>query len=823
MPIKLINVTKRYDDLVLYQDFSFEFPDQQIVGIMGASGSGKTTLLNLLAGVLRPDAGEISGIEKDSIAYIFQEDRLLPWKTVRENLAFVLKTPDAGRIDETLELVGLSGYADAYPKELSGGMRKRVAIARAFCYPSKLLLMDEPFSSLDEKLKNRIIKDFKKLWDKDKKTVIFVSHIKEELESLCSQIYTIEGRPVHITPIYKEGNMQTNSNMNLYHIFTMGFAGAETYHHECENTMHRLGKILNLTDYLQKLGINTILLGPLFESLSHGYDTTDYYAVDKRLGDNDDLIQLVDSLHASGMRVILDCVFNHVGRSFFAFQDLKEHRENSRYRDWFVNVNFWDNNGYNDGFRYDNWAGHDELVKLNLWNPEVKEYLKAVLAFWIDTFHIDGVRMDAANVMDRGFLRELSDFARWKKPGFFMVGEMVGGDYNVLVKEGGLDSVTNYEDYKGLYSSLNSKNYFEIAFSLNRLFGDYGIYKDFLTYNFVDNHDVNRIASTLTDERWLSPLYLMLYTMPGIPTIYYGSEQGIKGVKGHGTDAPLRPCYEAMHFDTVSALYQDIAHMAKIRSILAPLKEGDYHELFVKSQQMGYVREANGEKVYVFFNSEENAVAVEHPELQGSFYDMYQNEMLSLTGAVEIPAFSGRVLAAPEYAEQTHLLTMNGNSEEKEIRAKEDTVPPTMQDYMHEAIIEGKRGAEEGEVPIGAIIVCGGEIIARAHNQKEKLQDPTAHAEMLVIREAAQKLGRWRLEDCTLYVTAEPCPMCMGAVIQSRLGRVVYGTYESRFGGVETTAELGRHPMLANHTEIYSGICEEECQEMMKNFFEKSR
>ncbi|MEG0495812.1 MAG: alpha-amylase family glycosyl hydrolase [Eubacterium sp.] len=617
------------------------------------------------------------------------------------------------------------------------------------------------------------------------------------------------------------------ADFNVYHIFTMGFSGAEEFQDQCSETAHRLDKIEKIIGYLKKLGMNTLLLGPLFSSISHGYDTTDYYTVDRRLGSNDDFVKLVDTLHREGFKVVIDCVFNHVGRDFFAFKDLQKNRENSIYKDWFSEVNFWNNNGYNDGFSYGDWAGCSNLVKLNLYHPEVQNYLENVANFWIDTFKIDGLRMDAANVMRPEFLRSLSIAMKDKSSEFFMLGESVQGDYNRLIRDGKLDSVTNYEDYKGLYSSLNERNYFEIAFSLNRLFGDYGIYKNFYTANFVDNHDVNRVASTLTDEKWLEPLYLMLYMMPGIPFVYYGSEQGAKGVKGNGTDAPLRPNYESMHFDEHCDLYQKISRMGELRKQSKAIKYGNYKELFVKSQQMGFVRSYEDEQVIVLFNSENQAVQIDNNSLNGAYYDLFQEEVLECNGSVLIPAYSGRVLA--NVALQKNRVkpekTRDGSLIEKEILEikLEEQIVPKMQDTMVRAIEEAEKAIDEGEVPVGAVMIRKGEIIASAHNLKETLQDPTAHAEMIVIREAAAKLGRWRLDDCELYVTAEPCPMCMGAVIQSRIKKLVYGTCETRFGGVETTAELGKHPMLSNSTEIYAGICEEKCQALLEGFFEKTR
>ncbi len=197
-------------------------------------------------------------------------------------------------------------------------------------------------------------------------------------------------------------------------------------------------------------------------------------------------------------------------------------------------MNFGGNNSFDDGFDYDNWDGHDILVKLNLQNNEVKDYLIKIGQSWIESYNIDGLRMDAADVMDKDFLRMLSHELKSYKNNFTFIGEVVHGNYNDWTRDGGaMDAVTNYEAYKGLYSSLNDKNYYEIAHTLDRQFGRRGGKYDpgGTMYNFVDNHDVNRVASRLKEERHLYPLYIMLYTMPGFPTIYYGSEFGIKGKK----------------------------------------------------------------------------------------------------------------------------------------------------------------------------------------------------------------------------------------------------------------------------------------------------
>lgn len=201
MDIKLVNLTKYYEKDCIYDHLNLTFSENKITGIMGPSGSGKTTLLNLLAGIIKPEDGSLEGIEKGKIAYIFQEDRLLPWRTVRQNLEFILEEDKTERVTRVLEMVGLLKYQDYYPRALSGGMRKRVSIARAFCYPSNLLLMDEPFSSLDTELKERLAQDFKQLWQQDPKTVVYVSHNRDELEKLCDTIYRLKGRPVILEKI----------------------------------------------------------------------------------------------------------------------------------------------------------------------------------------------------------------------------------------------------------------------------------------------------------------------------------------------------------------------------------------------------------------------------------------------------------------------------------------------------------------------------------------------------------------------------------------------------------------------------------------------
>jgi cyclomaltodextrinase len=302
----------------------------------------------------------------------------------------------------------------------------------------------------------------------------------------------------------------------FYHIYPLGFCGAPTINDLHSQPVSRLDKVGVWLDHIQDLGLNSIYLGPLFESTSHGYDTADYYSVDRRMGTNADLANLSQDIHKRGIHLILDGVFNHVGRDFWAFKDVIENGESSRYKDWFSNLCFGQSSPYNDPFSYDSWNGHFNLVKLNLDNPEVKDHLFNAVGMWIMDFGIDGLRLDTADCLNMQFIRELSAFCRGIRSDFWMMGEVIHGDYRQWVNPRALDSVTNYDAYKGLYSSHNDGNYFEIAFSLNRQFGDSGIYEDLLLYSFADNHDVDRVASSLEDTSQLLPLYTILFTMPGM-------------------------------------------------------------------------------------------------------------------------------------------------------------------------------------------------------------------------------------------------------------------------------------------------------------------
>ncbi|HEU0164075.1 MAG TPA: alpha-amylase family glycosyl hydrolase [Thermomicrobiales bacterium] len=379
----------------------------------------------------------------------------------------------------------------------------------------------------------------------------------------------------------------------FYHIYPLGLLDAPLENAIEAPAVSRLPGLASWAPHIRDLGVNALYLGPLFESGTHGYDTIDYRRVDRRLGTNEDLRALVETFHQHGIRVVLDGVLNHVSREFPQFRDLRERGEFSRYRDWFVNVTFGQKSPFGDPFIYDGWSGHLNLVKLNLANPEVREYLFGVVRQWFAEFGIDGLRLDAADVMDKAFLRDLAAVCREANPDCWLIGEIVVGNYAEWAGPGMLDSVTNYEAFKGLYSSLNDRNLFEIAWSLNREFGPEGVYRGLPLYNFADNHDVDRVASLLKNGDDLFPLYAMLFTMPGVPSIYYGSEWGYSGKKQGGDDGPLRPAFAwpvARETMERPELMPWIARLAAIRHETPAIQVGDYLQLHVAAEQFAFLR-----------------------------------------------------------------------------------------------------------------------------------------------------------------------------------------------------------------------------------------
>ncbi len=395
----------------------------------------------------------------------------------------------------------------------------------------------------------------------------------------------------------------------FYHIYPLGLTGAPKQN-EYGEPVHRLNTLLPWIDHIKEIGCTALYIGPLFESVGHGYETTDYRKLDSRLGDNEDLKNFVAACHEKGIKVIFDGVFNHTGRDFFAFKDIQEKRQNSPYVNWYCNVNFSGNTEYNDGFSYENWGGYNLLVKLNQRNPDVQNYICDVIRFWVSEFDVDGIRLDAADVLDFDFMKQLRRTAEDVKPDFWLMGEVIHGDYSRWVNGSTLHSVTNYALHKALYSGHNDHNYFEIAHTVKYLqnMGDLDL------YNFVDNHDVERIYTKLSNKAHFAPVHVLLYTLPGVPSIYYGSEFGIEGRKERTSDDNLRPALnladyaDAVEKNPCTAL---VSALGKVRQNTPALNYGSYAELMLTNRQYAFARDLDGVRVIVTVNNDDNAASMD--------------------------------------------------------------------------------------------------------------------------------------------------------------------------------------------------------------------
>ena len=437
--------------------------------------------------------------------------------------------------------------------------------------------------------------------------------------------------------------MKWYENAVFYHIYPIGYFGCPRQNDLQSEPTHKILRVIDDIPYIKELGCSAVYFGPVFESVAHGYDTVDYTRIDRRLGTNEDFKRVCAALHENGIRVVLDGVFNHVGREFGAFRDVREHKLGSGKKDWFhVREG---NSCYNDGFYYEGWEGHYELVKLNLYNPEVKQYIKDVITGWKNEFGIDGLRLDVAYCLDLNFLKELHGHCKWLSEDFFLLGETLHGDYNKWMNPEMLDSVTNYERYKGLFSSFNDMNMFEIAHSINRQFGseNWCLYRGKHLYTFVDNHDVNRIATMLKTKEHLPAIYTLMFMMPGIPSVYYGSEFGIEGDKNRGGDDMLRPEFdlEQMKSAGIRDLTKHIAGLAEIVKEHPAASEGDYKQVQLTNRQYAFMRSCNGDALLTVINADAQPFTF-NLNMSGSKTDLLTGETMEL-GGLTLPGFTSAV------------------------------------------------------------------------------------------------------------------------------------------------------------------------------------
>ena len=424
-------------------------------------------------------------------------------------------------------------------------------------------------------------------------------------------------------------------NAVFYQIYPLGFCGAPF---ENDGVLeHRILKIKEWIPHLRRLNISAVYLCPIFESDTHGYNTRDYRVIDCRLGTNEDFKDVCEALHEAGIKVVVDGVFNHVGRGFYAFLDVLEKREQSAYVNWFSRIDFSGNSGYNDGLWYEGWEGNYDLVKLNLYNDDVVNHILECVGFWIDEFGIDGIRLDVAYCLTDDFCRRLRDFCDSKKEDFFLVGEVLHGEYGRILESKRLHSVTNYQCYKGIYSSFNSCNMFEIMHSLLRLFGpeDWTVARGSHLLSFCDNHDVTRIASILNDKNCLPLVYALLFCMPGIPCVYYGSEWGTEADKSWG-DPALRPCFEGPKWNELTEL---IAKLSKIKGESKALNYGGLRSVILNNKQCVFERSFEEERVYVVINMDSNLFNARFDIGNAKATELLSGDIIDWNGSIDMVGY----------------------------------------------------------------------------------------------------------------------------------------------------------------------------------------
>ena len=422
----------------------------------------------------------------------------------------------------------------------------------------------------------------------------------------------------------------------FYQIYPLGLVGAPFENDSV--VVSRILKVIDWIPHMKKMGINAIYFSPVFESDTHGYNTRDYTKIDCRLGTNKDFQKVCKALHKEGIKVVLDGVFNHVGRGFWAFKDVLEKRENSPYVSWFNRIDFGGNSGYNDGLWYEGWEGNYDLVKLNLRNEEVVNHILQAVEGWIKEFDIDGIRLDVAYSLDYGFLGKLREFCDSKKADFFLVGEVLHGEYGRMLNDMHIHSVTNYQCYKGVYSSFNTCNMFEIVHSLLRLFEDkpWAVARDAHLLSFCDNHDVSRIASIINDSNCLKLVYAMIFGMPGIPCVYYGSEWGEKADKSQG-DPALRPCIDKPIWNELTDY---ISRLANAKKSSKALNYGGFRSVLLQNKQCIFERNAGDERVLVAINMDGNSYTAHFDAGCGTAVDLITGNTHDFGGGSELAPYS---------------------------------------------------------------------------------------------------------------------------------------------------------------------------------------
>lgn len=397
---------------------------------------------------------------------------------------------------------------------------------------------------------------------------------------------------------------------------------------------------------------------------------------------------------------------------------MQQNGQSSPYKDWFAGVNFGGRSPYGDNFSYEGWNGHYNLVKLNLYNNDVVNHIFGAVKMWIEEWGIDGIRFDAADCLADDFIKRIHRFTRELRPDFWLMGEIIHGQYNRWANGDMFDCVTNYQCYKGIYSSHNDRNYFEIAHSIEYQHGQYG---NIYMYNFLDNHDVVRLMSVLKNPDHAECCYTLMYGMYGVPSVYYGSEFGIYGAKGHGADAdlPLRPCLELDNIpDRNDKLMLHISELGAIRLSHPAVQTGSYAKIELKNQTFLFKRELNGEIIYFALNISDGDYTFRFGTPYGKLADRLSGRQFAVNGGnaeITVPKNKSMILvdgSAGQPAPKQEEVIAAPDKEEPAPEAKTEAAPAaaeTAEVKQAENKVPDKNNGIRGlGVPEGRKIVIGG-------------------------------------------------------------------------------------------------------------------
>jgi glycosidase len=395
-----------------------------------------------------------------------------------------------------------------------------------------------------------------------------------------------------------------------WHVYPLGFVGAEREAAPGQAVVHRLGHLAGWLDHAVELGASGLALGPVFASETHGYDTTDHLRVDPRLGDDADLDALIAACHDRGLRVLLDGVFNHVGRGHPAFRAVLEQGPSAPTASWF-RLRWPADRAPGSEPEYEDFEGHSALVALDHGEPAVADHVVEVMTHWLDR-GIDGWRLDAAYAVPTSFWAGVADRVRERHPDAYLMGEVIHGDYAGFVAESHVDAVTQYELWKAVWSSLNDANFFELDAALSR---HDGFLDSFVPYTFLGNHDVTRIASRLADERHLAHALVVLLTTGGTPAVYAGDEHAFRGVKEDraGGDDAVRPPFPVSPAELsplglpTYSLHQELIGLRRRHRWLHTARTATLH---LANEQLVYETVGDGQRLVVALSVGEQPVEV---------------------------------------------------------------------------------------------------------------------------------------------------------------------------------------------------------------------